>query len=141
MDDNLSAIIIAVITGLFSTLSLVIKSRQEKVITKIDTQNEIMQKEKALRDRLKECEKERMDAVKEIIVLILDTNLRILERYGNIDEKKDLPLFDRAVINKRRLEEVSDSLKSLLREYEMILDVSTLFQQEVEKLQKSKKGK
>jgi len=141
MDDNLSAIIIAVITGLFSTLSLVIKSRQEKVITKIDTQNEIMQKEKALRDRLKECEKERMDAVEEIIVLILDTNLRILERYGNIDEKKDLPLFDRAVINKRRLKEVSDSLKSLLREYEMILDVSTLFQQEVEKLQKSKKGK
>ena len=141
MDDNLSAIIIAVITGLFSTLSLVIKSRQEKVITKIDTQNEIMQKEKALRDHLKECEKARMDAMEEIIVLILDTNLRILERYGNIDEKKDLPLFDRAVINKRRLEEVSNSLKSLSREYEMILDVSTLFQQEVEKLQKSKKGK
>ena len=78
MDDNLSTVIIAIITGLFSTVSILIKNRQEKVITKIDEQNQIIEKEKLIKEHLEQCDKECRDIVQDIIILILDTNLSLL---------------------------------------------------------------
>ena len=103
MDDNLSTVIIAIITGLFSTVSILIKNRQEKVITKIDEQNQIIEKEKLVKDHLDQLDKECRDIVQDIIVLILDTNLRLLSKHGDFSDAKDLELKSRSEEYKRRL--------------------------------------
>ena len=136
MDESLSAVIIALITGLFSTVSLLIKTRQEKVITKIDKQNEFIEKEKNLKQHLVQCEKERLMIMQDIIILILDTNLRLLEKNDVIDDV-DLLLFDRSKMYKEQLEENSKSLKEFGKEYEILLNLSNLFQQELEMLKTS----
>ena len=132
MDESLSAVIIALITGLFSTVSLLIKTRQEKVITKIDKQNEFIEKEKNLKQHLDQCEKERLMIMKDIIMLILDTNLRLLEKHNGTDDT-DVTLFKRSKIYKEQLEENAKAMKEFGKEYEMLLNLSSLFQQELDK--------
>ena len=136
MDESLSAVIIALITGLFSTVSLLIKTRQEKVITKIDKQNEFIEKEKNLKQHLDQCEKERLMIMKDIIMLILDTNLRLLEKHNGTDDT-DVTLFKRSKIYKEQLEENAKAMKEFGKEYEMLLNRSSLFQQELDKLKTS----
>lgn len=136
MDESLSAVIIALITGLFSTVSLLIKTRQEKVITKIDKQNEFIEKEKNLKQHLDQCEKERLMILKDIIMLILDTNLRLLEKHDGTDDV-DVTLFERSKIYKEQLEENAKAMKEFGKEYEMLLNLSSLFQQELDKLKTS----
>lgn len=136
MDESLSAVIIALITGLFSTVSLLIKTRQEKVITKIDKQNEFIEKEKNLKQHLDQCEKERLMIMKDIIMLILDTNLRLLEKHNGTDDA-DVTLFERSKIYKEQLEENAKAMKEFGKEYEILLNLSSLFQQELDKLKTS----
>ena len=135
MDDNLSTVIIAIITGLFSTVSILIKNRQEKVITKIDEQNQIIEKEKLVKDHLDQLDKECRDIVQDIIVLILDTNLSLLSKHGDVSDAKDLELKSRSEEYKRRLNDVRNSINDLGKEYEMILNVSNLYREELKKIQ------
>lgn len=135
MDDNLSTVIIAIITGLFSTVSILIKNRQEKVITKIDEQNQIIEKEKLVKDHLDQLDKECRDIVQDIIVLILDTNLNLLSKHGDFSDAKDLELKSRSEEYKRRLNDVRNSINDLGKEYEMILNVSNLYREELKKIQ------
>lgn len=135
MDDNLSTVIIAIITGLFSTVSILIKNRQEKVITKIDEQNQLIEKEKLVKDHLDQLDKECRDIVQDIIVLILDTNLSLLSKHGDFSDAKDLELKSRSEEYKRRLNDVRNSINDLGKEYEMILNVSNLYREELKKIQ------
>ena len=134
MDENLSTVIISIITGIFSTVSLLIKTRQEKVITKIDKQNEFIEKEKTLKQHLDQCEKERLMIMQDIITLILDTNLRLLEKHDEYNSDFDSTLFERAKTYKEQLEENTKSMKEFGKEYEILLNLSNLFQQELEKI-------
>jgi hypothetical protein len=135
MDGNLSTVIIAIITGLFSTVSILIKNRQEKVITKIDEQNQIIEKEKLVKDHLDQLDKECRDIVQDIIVLILDTNLSLLSKHGDFSDARDLELKSRSEEYKRRLNDVRNSINDLGKEYEMILNVSNLYREELKKIQ------
>ena len=128
-------VIIAIITGLFSTVSILIKNRQEKVITKIDEQNQIIEKEKLVKDHLDQLDKECRDIVQDIIVLILDTNLSLLSKHGDFSDARDLELKSRSEEYKRRLNDVRNSINDLGKEYEMILNVSNLYREELKKIQ------
>lgn len=139
MDDNLSTVIIAIITGLFSTVSILIKNRQEKVITKIDEQNQIIEKEKLVKDHLDQLDKECRDIVQDIIVLILDINLSLLSKHGDFSDARDLELKSRSEEYKRRLNDVRNSINDLGKEYEMILNVSNLYREELKKIQRRTK--
>ena len=49
MDQYLSTVIVAVITGIFSIITLIIQKRQDKVINKIDEQTMFIEKERKLK--------------------------------------------------------------------------------------------
>ena len=52
MDQYLSTVIIAIITGVFSVITLLIQKKQDKVISKIDEQTLFIEREKALKQKL-----------------------------------------------------------------------------------------
>ena len=139
MDQYLSTVIIAAMTGIFSIITLIIQKRQDKIINKIDEQTMFMEKEKGLKQKLIQREKERGNIIQEIMILILDTNLQIIKN-TQINEASvvDDTVFDRSSQLKKRFGEVSNSINEITKEYEMVLSMTSEFQKELEKVQNQK---
>ena len=137
MDPNLSTIIIAVITGIFSLITMIIQHRQDKVINKIDEQTNFLQKEKLLKQKLIQTEKEKEGIVQDIMTLILDSNLIVMDTIPNeFKTDKFNEVRDRCVKAEERLIEIRETLDSISREYDLVLSMSEEFQKELEKLHK-----
>lgn len=134
MDQYLSTVIIAIITGVFSVITLLIQKKQDKVISKIDEQTLFIEREKALKQKLTKKETERETLIHEIMILILDTNLYIMK---NTNAGGDVTPTDETMKAsedlKNRFNSVSDEIDELTKEYEMILDLSKEYQKEVKK--------
>ena len=139
MDQYLSTVIIAAMTGIFSIITLVIQKRQDKIINKIDEQTMFIEKEKGLKQKLIHKEKERESIIQEIMILILDTNLHILRNTQMAGATVlDDSIFGQSESLKKRFTEVSSSIKEISKEYEMVLDMTSVFQKELEKVQSQK---
>lgn len=135
MDQYLSTVIIALITGLFSVVTLIIQKKQDKVINKIDEQTLFIEKEKSLRQKLTQKEKDRDSIIHEIMILILDTNLYILKNSqitgGTV---LDEDVFNASDSLKEKFAQVSVDIEQISKEYEMVLDMTAEFQREVDKI-------
>lgn len=139
MDQYLSTVIIAGMTGIFSIITLIIQKRQDKIINKIDEQTMFIEKEKGLKQKLIQREKERETIIQEIMILILDTNLHILKNTQIAGATVvDDTVFERSENLKKQFSEVSVSIKEITKEYEMVLDMTSEFQRELEKVQNKK---
>lgn len=138
MDQYLSTVIIALITGIFSVVTLVIQKKQDKVINKIDEQTLFIEKEKSLRQKLTQKEKDRESIIHEMMILILDTNLYILKNSqiagGGTILELDEDVFKTSDNLKEKFAQVSDDIEQISKEYEMVLDMTAEFQREVGKL-------
>ena len=52
MDQYLSAVIVAVISGVFSTIAIIIQRNQNKIVSKIDERSKVLEKEKKLKQQI-----------------------------------------------------------------------------------------
>lgn len=135
MDQYLSTVIIAIITGVFSTITLIIQKKQDKVINKIDEQTSFIEKEKDLKQRLSQKQKERDSIIHDMMILILDTNLDILKNSQLCEEVlTDDDVFAKSEILKKRFIDLTESIEDLNKEYDMVLDMTSQFQREIEKM-------
>ena len=131
MDQYLSTVIIAVITGIFSIITLIIQKKQDKVISKIDEQTTFIDREKALKQKLAQKEKERERIIEEIMVLTLDTNLCILENTNIGDQEQPIDdILDHSNTLKKEFEIISKEIAEIDKEYHLVLDITTEFQKE-----------
>ena len=140
MDQYLSTVIIALITGVFSVITMIIQKKQDRVITKIDEKTSFIEKEKSLRQKLNQKEKEREEIIHAIMILILDTNLFILRNTqvgGDIHINDDV--FKASDDLKSQFDSVTKSINDITKEYEMVLDMTSEFQKEIERVKAEKK--
>ena len=88
MDEYLSAVIIAGMTGIFSIITLLIQQRQHKIIDKIDDQTVFIQKEYELKKNVNSKKGEKEELLKQMLIETLKNSVRILDsiKYNNIDE-------------------------------------------------------
>ena len=122
MDQYLSAVIIAAITGAFSVITVLIQKHQEKVINKIDDQTKVIKKEKELKRRLAGYERERQDLINTIMILILDTNLTVMQATDN-GTVALTPALQTSDDLKKKCKEISEKIADVNREYQMILSI------------------
>ena len=130
MDQYLSTVIIAVITGVFSVITLILQKKQDKVINKIDEQTMFIEKEKSLKQKIIQKEKECENIIHEIMLLILETNMAILKNTQDpsiIDQE----VFDNSEKLKNRFAEITKDIQELTKEYSIIMDVSNEFNREI----------
>lgn len=130
MDQYLSTVIIAVITGVFSVITLILQKKQDKVINKIDEQTMFIEKEKNLKQKITQKEKECENIIHEIMLLILETNMAILKNTQDpsiIDQE----VFDNSEKLKNRFAEITKDIQELTKEYSIIMDVSNEFNREM----------
>ena len=130
MDQYLSTVIITLITGIFSIVTLVIQKKQDDVINKIDSQTSFIEKEKLLKQRLTKKQAEQEELIHNIMLLILDTNLHILKNTmiaGAI--VPDESVFQKSDYIKTHFKELNDEIQDISKEYEMLLDLTKDLQQ------------
>ena len=134
MDQYLSTVIIALITGIFSIITLIIQKKQDKVISKIDEQTTFIDREKSLKQKLAQKEKDRDSLMQEMMVLILDTNIYILK---NTDIKEsDIPIkdvYDESNKLKERFKSLNEEIEEINDQYSLVLDLTTELQKELER--------
>lgn len=137
MDQYLSAVIIAIITGVFSIITLYMQRKQDKVIEKIDQQTRFLEKEKDLKSKLTTKEKEQEGLIHDIIILILDTNIDLLNGKFTEDTEAVKEVFDKANDIKNKYTEVNDEIDELSKQYALLLEVRA----ELESTSSSKNAK
>lgn len=139
MNQYLSSVIIALITGVISVITLVIQKRSDKVINKIDEQTMFIEREKEIKFKLKQKEKEKESIIHEMMILILDTNLFIVTN-PDLDEQNK-PRIDEALKSsielKGRFNNICEDIKDIEKEYEMLLDMTSDLQKELSKFNTS----
>ena len=128
MDQYLSTVIIAIITGVFSVITLVIQKKQDKVINKIDEQTMFIEKEKGLKQKLTQKEKERDEIIHDITILILETNMTILrndQQTNNILIDDDV--FEKSSELKMKYNKVTEEIDDIAKEYNIVLEMTSQF--------------
>jgi hypothetical protein len=127
MDQNVAAIIVAIFTGIFSIITLLIQKDQRKLLSKIDEQTVFMEKEKAIKQRISELNRQRDIYIQEMTLLKLDAILRVVLSdpcavQANID---DIVTKTSEIETKYKdvLEEIIDANK----EYELIINMGNEF--------------
>lgn len=134
MDQYLSTVIVALITGIFSIITLVINKRQEKVISKIDEQTTFLSRERAVKKQIQEKEKEREYLMHEVMILVLETNLHILRNTENGEGgKPDDSVYARSGELKTKFEELTKAIRELNKEYELVMEMTEQFRAEIAK--------
>lgn len=124
-------IVVALITGVFGVITLIVQKKQDKMINKIDEQTMFIAKEKDLKQKLAQKEKERNLVTHEMTILILDTNLSILRNIQNSGISIDNVVFEYSEELKKRYETKTEEIESITKEYEIVLDMTSQFQQEI----------
>jgi H+/gluconate symporter-like permease len=126
MDTATSTIIIAIITGVFGVITAIINKNQKKLMVKVEQQNLLLKKEKSLRQQLNEKERERESIIHEMMLLILETNMNILQNQHA--DVLDANFFNRSEDLKRQFQEVTNCIDDIYKQYEMILDMNETLQ-------------
>ena len=125
MDQYLSTVIIALITGVFSIISIVLQKEQKKVLTQINEQSTFIDRERILKQKMSEKEKERDALMHKIMILILDTNLYILKNtdvggsVGPTDE-----VLKESEATKGDFKRINEEISSIRKEYDMVLELT-----------------
>lgn len=125
MDQYLSTVIITLITGIFSIITLIIQKKQDDVINKIDSQTSFIEKEKSLKQKLTKKRAEQEDLIHHILLLILDTNLHILRNTmiaGAI--VPDESVFQKSEEMKNQFKELNQEIQDISKEYDMLLELA-----------------
>ena len=125
MDQYLSTVIIALITGVFSIISIVLQKEQKKVLTQINEQSTFIDRERILKQKMSEKEKERDALMHKIMILILDTNLYILKNtdVGGTVGPTDEVLKESEAI-KGDFKRINEEISSIRKEYDMVLELT-----------------
>lgn len=127
MDQYLSTVIIALITGVFSVITLVIQKKQDKVINKIDEHTAFIEKEKGLKQKLVEKEKERTAIINNMIILILDIVITFTKNYQEKNNSKliDDNYFTESENLKKKFDKITEEIEDTTREYDIVLEMTS----------------
>lgn len=126
MDQYLSAVIIAVISGVFSTITIIIQRNQNKIVSKIDERSKVLEKEKKLKQQIAAKEKELQGVFYDISILVLDTSLQMIKIHDpngeNIATSKKF--MDESTALKNKFEKLTEEIDELNTQYSLICDLA-----------------
>lgn len=139
MDQHLAEVVVVLITGIFSVLTLIINGRQDKIVKSIDKKTVFMEKERGLRKKIDALSREREMIIHSMMVLILDSNIELMK---TIDNSNDVAVHNQIYANATALKEsfdkTNDQLEEINKEYQIVMDMAKEAQAEIEKLQRKK---
>lgn len=139
MYEFLAAVIVAVITGTFSVVTLLIQKHQSKIINRIDNQTSIMQKEKDLREELRHMEEQRSEIIQRAIMLMLEATTMVITHLDETSEISSDIVKEFSKINES-YQTLTKDIEDMNDEYKIVLDASRELKQELERVRNNKKS-
>lgn len=139
MDINLTTVLVSIITGIVSLMTLKIQKTEGILNDKMEDQSVFMEKEKVLRQKLVEAEKKRNSIIEQMALYSMQINLILLLSIKSIDEgvvdniQKTIEDFESSY------KEISEYINRTSQEYDMLIDVLNRMQEEIRNLRKKKK--
>lgn len=86
MNEYTSAIVVAVITGVFSVIAIIIQRKQDKVLKDIDEKSKIIEQDRKLRQQINLEEKNLQLVTYEMIKLMIDCTMNVLINCANVQD-------------------------------------------------------
>lgn len=129
MDANVAVVLVAVVTGVFGVITAILNNNQKKVVEKVKKQTLFVKKEKGLKQKLNQKEKEREKTIHDVMLLILDTNLSILKNQN--PDVVDDEVFKKSDELKARFTEISETIDDLYQQYDIVLSMTEEFENDL----------
>lgn len=121
---DISSIIVAIVSGVFSVLVIILQKSNSKVDVHIKEQNKFLAHSNQLSNKLME-DRRRLDALnRKMLIVILDTNIAILEGNKNVDAINSA--IKESIDLKADLDAVLVEIDELEKEKHMIEEVEEL---------------
>lgn len=86
MNEYTSAIVVAIITGVFSVIAIIIQRKQDKVLKDIDEKSKIIEQDRKLRQQINLEEKNLQLVTYEMIKLMIDCTMNVLINCANVQD-------------------------------------------------------
>lgn len=137
MDPSVATVVVAIFTGIFSIITLLIQKDQRKLLSKIDEQTIFMEKEKAIKQRIGELNRQRDIYIQEMTLLKLDAILRILLSNDKVTQSDITDILAKITEIETSYENILESIGDANKEYEIIIHMG----EEIKDLMKIKKTK
>lgn len=142
MDQYFAEIVVVLITGAFSILSIIVQKRQDKIVSSIDKKTVFMEKERELRKRIDNLSREREAIIHSMMILILDSNLELMKTLESSNGSSfHNQLYENAKTLKESFEKTTEQLEDINKEYQIVNDMAKQAQAEIERLQQIGKHK
>jgi len=134
MDPTIATIVITVITGIFSLITVRIQKNQDKLIKKIDEQTVFIEKEKTLRQKLVQAEKKRDRIIEQMTILSMKINIHLINTLSSeIDRRVVDDLKQTSLELESSYKEATESIKDISKEYEVLINMSNELQGDFDK--------
>lgn len=140
MDPIIGTILVALITGIFSIVTLRIQKNQDKLIRKIDEQTIFIEQEKSVRQKLVQAEKRRDGIIEQMTILSMKINIHLINTLAEVDGRIVDDLKKTSNELEASYKEASDAIKDISREYEVLINLSNHAQSELERMNANRKG-
>jgi hypothetical protein len=96
------------------------------VISKIDEQTTFMERERDLKQKLSDKEKERENIIYDMIILTLETNMTLLSNYEELSGTTlNQELYEKSKTLKEKFDKINSEIASITREYEIVIEMSS----------------
>lgn len=134
MDENLSTVIVAAMTGIFSIITLLIRKKDSGVIDKINQQQSFFEREKKLKQELDTKEKILKKIFQDLDLLLVDTNIELIKLHNEVDSETLNKLHQQHVEIKNKIINITNEIDDITKEYQIIILMTEELRAEYEKM-------
>ena len=134
MDENLSTVIVAAMTGIFSIITLLIRKKDSGVIDKINQQQSFFEREKKLKQELETKEKILKKIFQDLDLLLVDTNIELIKLHNEVDSETLNKLHQQHVEIKNKIINITNEIDDITKEYQIVILMTEELRAEYEKM-------
>ena len=134
MDENLSTVIVAAMTGIFSIITLLIRKKDSGVIDKINQQQSFFEREKKLKQELDTKEKILKKIFQDLDLLLVDTNIELIKLHNEVDSETLNKLHQQHVEIKNKIINITIETDDITKEYQIVILMTEELRAEYEKM-------
>ena len=134
MDENLSTVIVAAMTGIFSIITLLIRKKDSGVIDKINQQQSFFEREKKLKQELDTKEKILKKIFQDLDLLLVDTNIELTKLHNEVDSETLNKLHQQHVEIKNKIINITNEIDDITKEYQIVILMTEELRAEYEKM-------
>lgn len=134
MDENLSTVIVAAMTGIFSIITLLIRKKDNGVIDKIDQQQSFFEREKKLKQELDMKEKILKKIFQDLDLLLVDTNIELIKLHNEVDSDVLHKLQTQHMEIKNKIINITNEIDDITKEYQIVILMTEELRTEYEKM-------